>query len=94
VDWIRVVKADDSRSHVVPVPKTESKSEAAMNPRVRRAVEFLRSNLHREVTLGDICKEAGVQRSRLCELFQIEFGTAPTHYHKTLRLEKASERCV
>jgi AraC-like DNA-binding protein len=33
-----------------------------------------------------------VQRSRLCELFQIEFGTAPTHYHKTLRLEKASER--
>jgi|SRR6185503_19089562 len=63
-----------------------------MNPRVRLAIEFVNKNLHRDLTLDDICAVAALKRSRLCELFQNELRMAPLQYHKELRLKRACER--
>ena len=63
-----------------------------MNPKVRLAVQFMKCNLNRELTIDEIAKAAVLKHSRLCEVFQIEFKMPPLRYHKRLRLQKASEQ--
>src|SRR5437870_4683186 len=65
---------------------------ANMNPKVRLAVQFMKSNLHRDLTVDDICSVTGLKHSRLCELFHSELAMAPLHFHKELRLQSARER--
>ena len=60
-----------------------------MNPKVRLVVEFLESNLHRELTIDEIRKVVGLSQSRLHNLVKAELSMAPLQYHKMLRLQKA-----
>lgn len=62
-----------------------------MNPKVRLVVEFLKSNLHRELTIDEIREAVGLSQSRLHNLVKAELGVAPLHYHKMLRLQKACD---
>jgi transcriptional regulator GlxA family with amidase domain len=63
-----------------------------MNPKLRLAEKFIASSVHRDLSAGDIAEASGLKHSRLCELFQAQFGMSPLKYHKTLRLELAGER--
>jgi two-component system response regulator YesN len=60
-----------------------------MNPKVRVLVAFMKSNLHRELTLDELSAMVGLSHSRLHSLFKAELRMAPIRYHRTLRLEGA-----
>ena len=62
-----------------------------MNPRVRVIVEFIKSNLHRELTVNELSAVAGLSHSRLHRVVKAEVGMSPIHYHKLLRLQKACD---
>lgn len=62
-----------------------------MNWKVRLAIEFIRSNLHRELTVNEIAAVVELSHSRLHKLFKAELNIAPMRYHKMLRLQKARE---
>ena len=62
-----------------------------MNPKVRVIVEFMKTNLHRQLTLDEIGGLVGLSHSRVENLFKAELGRAPIRYHKEMRLEKARE---
>lgn len=60
-----------------------------MNPKVRVLVAFMKSNLHRELTLEELEAVVGLSHSRLHSLFKAEFGMPPLQYHRMLKLEEA-----
>jgi transcriptional regulator GlxA family with amidase domain len=62
-----------------------------MNPKVRTVIEFMKANLHRQLTLEEIVERTGLSHSRINDLFKIELGKSPMQYHKSLKLEKARE---
>ncbi len=62
-----------------------------MNPKVRLAIEFMKSNLHRELTVHEMAAVVGLSHSRLHNLVKAELSAPPLHYHKILRLQKARE---
>lgn len=62
-----------------------------MNPKVRLAVRFIQANLHRQITVDEICKATGLKHSRLCGSFHAEYGMSPLQYHKLQRLNRARE---
>jgi AraC family ethanolamine operon transcriptional activator len=62
---------------------------AARHRAARRAESFLRSNLDRPVSIGELCLEAGVPRRTLMLGFQDVFGDPPGAYHRKLRLNAA-----
>lgn len=62
-----------------------------MNPKVRLVVQFMKSNLHRELTIDEIREVVGLSHSRLHNLVKAELSMSPMHYHKMLRLQRARE---
>lgn len=56
---------------------------------VRRALDFMQSNLHREVSLVDIAETAGVSPRGLQRGFRDHIGEAPMKYLQRVRLERA-----
>lgn len=62
-----------------------------MNPKVHVAVEFMNSNLHRELRVAEIAAVVGLSHSRLHNLFKAELNMGPVRYHKMLRLHKTRE---
>ncbi len=62
-----------------------------MNPKAQFAISFLRTNLHREVVIGELAQLVQLSRSRLCFLLKAELGLSPRQYLKALRMERASE---
>ena len=62
-----------------------------MNPKIRVVVDFMKTNLHRQLTLDEIAESVGLSNSRVESLFKDESGNSPVQYHKELRLEKARE---
>lgn len=60
-----------------------------MNPKVRSIVDFLNTNLHRQIRMSEITALAGLSHSRIYDLFKAELGISPVQYQKRLRLEKA-----
>ncbi|HKY04286.1 MAG TPA: AraC family transcriptional regulator [Blastocatellia bacterium] len=62
-----------------------------MHPKTRTIIEFLKLNLHRNVTLKEMTRSAHLSRSRLFYLFKCEVGLPPGQYLKSLRLERARQ---
>jgi len=62
-----------------------------MNPKIRTVIEFMKANLHRQLTLEEIARQMDLSGSRVHELFKAELGISPMQYRKRLRLEKARE---
>ncbi len=61
----------------------------APDARVRRVVEFLESNFHRELSLGAMARVVGLSSSRLRHMFKAHTGTTPTRFLKNLRMQEA-----
>ncbi|MFO0907122.1 MAG: helix-turn-helix domain-containing protein [Isosphaeraceae bacterium] len=55
----------------------------------KRAEDFLRANLDRPVSLGELCQESGVPQRTLMLGFGELFGVPPGVYHRVLRLNRA-----
>lgn len=62
-----------------------------MNPKVRLLVEFMKSNLHRKLTLEEIAAIVGLSHSRLHCLVKAELSMPPLQYHKLMRLKRAGD---
>ncbi|WP_045234846.1 helix-turn-helix domain-containing protein [Deinococcus pimensis] len=59
------------------------------DPRVARAVTFLREHLRERVTLDDVAGAAGLSVSRLSHLFRAAHGLTPMQFLERERLERA-----
>jgi AraC family ethanolamine operon transcriptional activator len=55
----------------------------------RQAEEFLRENLDRPISVGELCLKTGVAKRTLMLGFQEAFGLSPGAYHRRLRLNLA-----
>ena len=62
-----------------------------MNPKIQAALDFMKDNLDRQLSINDLVFLVQLSRSRLCHLFKTEVGMAPLQYLKYLRMNKACE---
>ena len=60
-----------------------------MDQRVRTAIAYMNTNLHRKITPIEIAQSVRLSPSRLRELFREQTGTSLTLYRRELRLERA-----
>jgi transcriptional regulator GlxA family with amidase domain len=60
-----------------------------MDQRVRAAIAFMNTNLHRKITPTGIAQSVRLSPAHLRELFKRETGTSLTRYRRELRLEQA-----
>ena len=58
----------------------------------RRAVEFMRANLHRDIYLDELSRAAGMSERGLRYAFAELLGVSPTRYLALLRLHEASRQ--
>jgi transcriptional regulator GlxA family with amidase domain len=64
---------------------------AIRNARIRIAIAFLESNLHRKITSSELAEVANTSSSHLSRLFKSETGLSPGEYLRRLRMEKARQ---
>ena len=62
-----------------------------MNSKTQRIIEFMRSNLHREMTLGELSQSVGLSRSNIFYLLKNDSLPPPMKYLKALRMQSACE---
>ncbi|MEV4312594.1 AraC family transcriptional regulator [Actinocrispum sp. NPDC049592] len=67
------------------VPTTPAHEDS----RVRRAVEFMRDNLHLQLTLADIAREAGLSAFHFVRVFKAATGETPHRHLTALRVDAA-----
>jgi len=60
-----------------------------MNPKIKRIVDQMNSELHLKRSLNDWARLSKLSRSRMCQLFKTQMGISPAQYLKGLRLETA-----
>ncbi len=60
-----------------------------MNPKIRRIIDQMSTQLHRKQSLNDLARSSKLSRSRVCYLFKTQTGKSPGQYLKALRLETA-----
>lgn len=60
-----------------------------MDPRVQIAINLIKKNLHRELTLSSMAQAVGLSPSRLRHLFKIETGVTLRQYLHLQRLQEA-----
>ncbi|OBX26537.1 AraC-like DNA-binding protein [Gelidibacter algens] len=58
--------------------------------KVREAVQYIRQNIEKTFTIGDICKEVGLTEAKLQEGFKILYKATINNYINTVRLDLAS----
>lgn len=64
---------------------------ARYDPRVRRAVDYLESNLAEKLALSDVAAAVGLSESRLAHIFRSETGQTLQHYLEARRMQRAGE---
>ncbi len=67
-------------------------ADAAMDPRIGRAVEHLRGHLRQPIALARLAALCGMSRSHLASLFKAHVGESPSAFHERLRIEHAERR--
>jgi AraC family transcriptional regulator of arabinose operon len=65
--------------------------DARLDPRVRRAVEYLSAHLREPFTEAHLARVAGLSPSRLRHLFRAQVGDSPRHFLENQRLRRAGE---
>jgi AraC-like DNA-binding protein len=63
--------------------------QAALDPRMRKAVEYIDRYYKESISIGDIAKKSGVSSRNLNRLFQAELSITPKHYLISKRIEYA-----
>jgi AraC-like DNA-binding protein len=61
----------------------------AQEPRVRRVIEFMRTNLQRKLSLREMAEVAALSQSYFCRLFKTQMRVSPGEYLIALRMKKA-----
>jgi transcriptional regulator GlxA family with amidase domain len=56
-----------------------------------KAVEFMATHLHEEITLGQLARRSGCSRSGFAALFRAQTGQPPMKYLESLRLAQARQ---
>ena len=69
----------------------EREAADPVDPRVRRAIEYMSGHLAEPVTIEDLCRAAGTSRSQLAAIFAPATGFTPMRYLEKLRLERAMQ---
>jgi transcriptional regulator GlxA family with amidase domain len=60
-----------------------------MDQRVAMAIELMKRNLHRNLTLAELARAVDLSPSRLRHLFRDEVGSSPARYLRTLRIDQS-----
>ena len=58
------------------------------------AIEFMKSNLSRQLTLSEMASASGYSVSRFSQIFGEFIGTTPQEYFRSLRLSEAKRRLI
>ncbi|MGV0851547.1 helix-turn-helix transcriptional regulator [Mycolicibacterium phlei] len=70
--------------------RNHSESSRAQQPALlRRAVQFIHENAHRDITLADIAAAVSVTPRSVQYAFRRNMGTTPLEYLRRVRLERA-----
>lgn len=59
------------------------------DPRVRSAIDFMQTNLHRKISLIDLGRSVNLSAAHVSRLFSTETGISPSEYLIRLRIENA-----
>ena len=62
-----------------------------MNSKTQTIIEFMRANLHRELTLSELSRSVGLSQSHIFYLFKNDSLPPPMQYLKALRMQTACE---
>ena len=65
--------------------------DALLDPRVRRAVEYLSAHMKEPFSETRLARAAGLSPSRLRHLFRAQVGDSPRHFLEGQRLRRATE---
>jgi len=60
------------------------------HPALAKAIAYLEENAHREVSLAELSRRAGLAPSRLSQLFREHAGRSPMRYFAALKAERAT----
>lgn len=66
-----------------------SRPPGTVDPRIRRAIAYMRQNVAREFDMRTLADEAGMSRAHFFSRFQAETQTTPLVYANVLRVEEA-----
>lgn len=69
-----------------------SRPPSAIDPRIRRAIAYMRENVALDFDMAALAGEAGLSRGHFFSLFQKETHTTPLIYANVLRMEAAIRR--
>ena len=69
----------------------EREAADPMDPRVRRAIDYMGAHLAETITIEDLCRAAGTSRSQLAATFPAATGFTPMRYLEKMRLERAMQ---
>lgn len=87
LEWllVRLYRGECCSAH-----SAESDAENRLSSHyVDLALLFLKQNLHRPITLDDVCTHVNMSRSQLQKAFHRRIGTSVMHYLIQLRMEEA-----
>ncbi|RMD74896.1 MAG: AraC family transcriptional regulator [Lentisphaerae bacterium] len=59
--------------------------------RFQRVLDFVHANLHRHLTLAELARRAGMERTAFAKAFRREYGVSPMRYILFQRISKAQE---
>lgn len=65
------------------------RTAASRNPHVRRALEYIHANYHRDIQVQTLADQLHLNSNYLTKLFKQELGITPIRYIQTMRFEKA-----
>lgn len=60
-----------------------------VDPRIKDVLLFVSTNLHKKITLTEVCRIANLSPSRFCELFKRETGHTLSKFISEERIKKA-----
>jgi AraC family transcriptional regulator of arabinose operon len=66
-------------------------NRAAIDDRIRHAVDLLAEKLHEPLSLSVLARDCGLSVSRLAHLFRAQIGMPPQQYLEELRLQRAAQ---
>lgn len=69
--------------HKVTAPSTMP------NQYIATAIKHINQNIYKPISVSNLSKMLGIDRSYFCQLFKKHLGTSPSEYILTLKLEKA-----
>jgi AraC family transcriptional regulator, arabinose operon regulatory protein len=80
---------DPSHFSIPPQVEEKRRGLAAIDPRIRRALELLQET--HTVRVGEIASSLNISDSRFRHLFKKEFGMSPRRYVRLAQLERAKD---